>query len=310
LGAGFEAGLQSRAAPGRPPLECVRVSTRSETPEEFAAAIDSAAAFAGALCGGVSPGSALLAAAAARWRAIPLVCLAPGDPAAVRLSNRAFGLGPTGAQRGRALAGAIAPGKKDRVALIVSSAADTAFASGFVASCRERGAAVVGRVVYAPGNASFTSEIRGLIGQHATVLFWDGDPPEAAALLRQLTRDRVALRICGGDGLDPARHHKESRVFLEGVTYATDDWGLGADEQARLDARLGAAGPSDDRHVRGYLAGRLVGAAIASGALTREELAAALARLATGNGAALDVSGQGGVLPVFSVEAAEPKRVQ
>jgi hypothetical protein len=53
-----------------------------------------------------------------------------------------------------------------------------------------------------------------------------------------------------------------------------------------------------------------VGAAIASGALTREELAAALGRLAVGSGAALDVSGQGGVLPVFSVEATEPKRVQ
>jgi len=311
IGAGFQAGLASRAAAGHPPVECVRVSTHGESPAEFAAAIDSAATFAGALCGGTSAGSPVVAAAAARWRGIPLVCLAPTDPQSMRISSRAWGLGPTGAERGRALADALAPAKEDRVALIVSSAADTGFASGFVAACRERGATIVGRVVYAPGNASFTSEIRSLIGQRATLLFWDGDPPEAAALLRQLTRDRVALRVCGGDGLDPGRHHKETRVFLEGVTYALGDWALSAAEQAQLDARLGAAGPSDERHVRGFLAGRLVGAAIATGALTRDELATALGKLAApGNTGALDVRSQGGALPVFSVQAGEPKRIQ
>jgi uncharacterized protein YfaA (DUF2138 family) len=89
------------------------------------------------------------------------------------------------------------------------------------------------------------------------------------------------------------------------------DWALSEAEQSQLDARLGAAGPSDERHVRGFLAGRLVGAAIATGALTRDELAAALGKLAAqGNAGALDVHAQGGALPVFSVQAGEPKRIQ
>src|SRR5439155_23717351 len=135
---------------------------------------------------------------------------------------------------------------------------------------------------------------------------WDGDASEAAGLLRQLTRDRVALRICGGDGLDPTRHHRETRVLLEGVVYAPLDWSLSVAAQSELDRALalGGAGPAGPLHVRGWLAGRVAGAALATGAYTPAEVAAAIGRLSPDAGSplrVLGVRGEGAELPVLSV---------
>ena len=299
---------------GQPPAQCTRYSTRADAPADVAAALDSAAAGSGVLCGGFEPASALTLAAGSRWRGLPVLVPGRADPSALRLSPRLWGIGPTGAQLGRALAGAVAPGATDRVALLVSSAADTSLARGFAAACRQRGATVVGNMTYAPGNATFASEIRALINQRATLLFWDGDPTEAAALLRQLTRERVSLRVCGGDGFDPARHHRETRVFLEGITFVSPGWTLRPDDQARLDTRVReeTGGPSDEANERGYLAGRLVGAAIAAGALSPEELAVALAQpsAAGGEPGLLDARTQGAELPVYSIAAGKAARAQ
>src|SRR6185503_6063718 len=102
----------------------------------------------------------------------------------------------------------------------------------------------------------FGVDIRSLIGQRVTTLFCDGSPTESAALLRQLTRERVSVRLCGGEGFAPDRHHRETRVLLEGVVYVAEDWNLVAADQAALDKVLepqGAA-PASPAHVRGYLA--------------------------------------------------------
>ncbi len=314
VGVGFAVGVESSRGDGRPPVTCVRYSTRADAPPDVAAALDSAAAGSGVLCGGFAATSAITLAAGSRWRGLPVVLPGAVEPAAPRLSPRIFGVGPTGAQRGRALAQAVAPSSTDRVALLISSAADTAFSRGFAAACRARGATVVSRQVYSPGNATFTTEIRSLVNQRATMLFWDGDPTEAAALLRQLTRERVTLRVCGGDGFDPARHHRETRVFLEGVTFAAADWVLERGDLSSLAAGMRAAGAGDPdaAHVRGYLAGRLVGAAIASGALAPEEIAAALAAAPAVDGepGLLDARRQGGELPVYSIAAGKAARVQ
>ncbi|HUK61861.1 MAG TPA: ABC transporter substrate-binding protein, partial [Dongiaceae bacterium] len=256
--------------------------------------------------------SAQLLAAAARWNGLPVLLPVVDEAPATRLWSWAWAIGPTAEERGKRLATAMNTGPADQVATITSTASDTSFAAGFVTACRVRGATIATRLNYSPGNASFAAEVRTLISQRVSVLFWDGDPNEAALLLRQLTRDRVSLRICGGDGLDPARHHRETRVFLEGVMYVSSDWSLSVAAQSELDRDPAAAG-SGPLYVRGWLAGRVAGAALATGVYTPAEVAAAIDRLSpdTGSGLrVLGVRGQGAELPVLSVSDGRALPVQ
>ena len=303
---GFRLGVTSVGVGSRPPIEFVTATTANEDPAAVAAAFDSVQRGVALVCGGFTLVSAQLLAAASRWSGLPVLLPDLDDAVASRVSSRTWSVGPAAAERGRALAEAMKIGASDRVAAITSSAADTAFGGAFAAACRARGAAFVARFGYAAGNATFAAETRALQTQRVTVLFWDGDPSEAAPLLRQLTRDRVSLRICGGDGFDPARHHRETRVFLEGVRYAGPDWVLGPTAGAQLKQAMDSvgAGPASALHVRGWLAGRVAGQALASGPLTPGELAAALARLSGGETSPvrlLDVRSTGAELPVFTV---------
>jgi hypothetical protein len=313
LEAGFRAGLDSRRASGRPPIECLTVHTAADAPSQIAAAFDSVSALAALVCGGLHRSSALVLAAASRWSGQVALLPAIDDPGATRLSSRAWAVGPTAEQRGAALAEAMSIGPTDRVAAITSTATDTAFASGFLAACRVRGATIGGRFSYASGNLGFTTESRALISQRATVLFWDGDPTEAAPLLRQLTRDRVSLRVCGGDGFDPARHHRETRVLLEGVMYVPADWSLSDAARSELDHASDGTPHSGPLFVRGWLAGRVAGAAIAAGAYTPVELATAIERLSPDTGSSLrvlGVRGQGAELEVLTVSDGRALPVQ
>jgi len=303
--AGFRVGLESRAVRRRPPIEVARQSTADDAPAAVAAAFDAEAPRAALVCGGFARDAALVLAAEGRAHGMPLLLAANDDPVPVAIAPHAWLTAPAAAARGRALARASGVGDGDRVATLVSSAADTAFAAAFAAECRARGATVGLRLGYAPGNASFVAESHALQRERAGLLFWDGDPNEAAALLRQLTRDRVSLRLCGGDGLDPSRHHKETRVFLEGVRWAGADWVLADSARAGLDRALGDAAPAGPMHGRGWLAGRAAGAALAGGGYTPGEVAAALSRVG-------DAPALGAVLPVWIVREgrSEPATAQ
>ena len=298
---------------GRPPVECLIARTGGDDPSEAAAAFDSVSRSVTLVCGGFRRPSAQLIAAASRWSGVPALLPAVDEPLATRLSPRAWAIGPAAEVRAKRLAEAMTLGASDRVATLTSSAADTAFAAGFVEACLRSGAAIATRASYAPGNVSFAADVRALVSQRVTVLFFDGDAAEAAALLRQLTRDRVSLRICGGEGLDPARHHRESRVLLEGVRYVPMDWSLSPSAQEALDRDLTArgAGPAGPLHVRGWLAGRVAGAALATGVYTPAELAAAITRLSPEAGSSLRVLGvqtEGAELPVYSVTGGRATR--
>ncbi len=306
LNVGFALGLASRTPPSRPPFGLMVARTVRDDPADVAAAFDSLQRSAGMVCGGFTRASAQLLAAASRWSGLPALLPAVDDEAAGRLSPNAWSLGPAAVVRGVALAAAMEIGQGDRIAAITSNTADTAFAAGFAVACRARGATFVTRLGYAPGNASFAAEARALVTQRITVLFWDGDASEAAPLLRQLTRDRVSLRICGGDGFDPVRHHRETRVFLEGVRYAGEDWLLTPEASAELARGLEAlgSGPAGAMHVRGWIAGRAVGRVLATGAATPGEIGAALAKLGPASGTSqhlLAVAPEGALLPVFMI---------
>jgi hypothetical protein len=121
-------------------------------------------------------------------------------------------------------------------------------------------------------------------------------------------RERISVRICGGAALAPERQHKESRVLLEGVQYVGEDWSLAVPLQTALDsvvrARTGEdAGPM---HVRGFLAGRFLAEAVATGALSPEEIAEKLAAWASPEAHLrehrfLDARREGAELPVHRV---------
>jgi ABC-type branched-subunit amino acid transport system substrate-binding protein len=161
------------------------------------------------------------------------------------------------------------------VGALTSREAPAGLERGVLAAARELGAEVVYQAHYAAGQSSFRNEVRDLGAKRLDLLFWDGEPAEAEALLRQLGRDRVTVQVIGGSALAPGQFHAEGRFLLEGVRYVGDDWALPSEERARLDAHVTALGgrATSALHVRGYLAGRMIANAVRGGALCPEEVA-------------------------------------
>ena len=116
------------------------------------------------------------------------------------------------------------------------------------------------------------------------------------------------LALCGSEALAPERLHAESRVLLEGVRYVGDEWKLSRTVEARIDSVGATRGISQisPLHIRGWLAGRALAAAVAGGALCPEEVAEALkSRTAAGPWLGsrhfLDVEPEGALLPVYQI---------
>ena len=101
-------------------------------------------------------------------------------------------------------------------------------------------------------------------------------------------------------------------MLLEGVLYVPLDWSLTDAAQSEMD-RAPTAGGAGPLYLRGWLAGRVAGAALATGAYTPSEVAAAIERLSPGTGSplrVLGVRGQGAELPVLSVNDGRATPVQ
>ena len=217
-----------------------------------------------------------------------------------------FQIGPSAYQRGARLAGAVLPaeGGPVRVGVLVSSEASHSFVNGFTTAAQQLGAEVVWRDEYGAGSQGFRDPVHALTVNRVELLFWDGDAHEAEALIRELARVHASLEVCGGGGLDPEQHHTNTRVLLEGVKYVAADWQPGEALASRL---LGADGaPRPELDLRGYLAGRMIRAALAGGALCPEEVTEFLAAHTASEPylkahGFLDVSGDGAILPVYAV---------
>ena len=171
-------------------------------------------------------------------------------------------------------------------------------------------------VTYVAGAASFRAEVRDLIAKKVEVLFWDGEPGEADALLRQLAHDRASMRICGGAALAPEGHHAEMKFLLEGVQYVGEDWILPETLRAAIDsastARTGAE--ATPVFVRGWITGNALRAALDAGALCPAEIGAELRQRVTKDASAeshrfLDPGVPGCELPVFRVVRGAAVRV-
>jgi len=299
-----------------------------DDPGRAVMALDSASWAAGSVIGELLSGPTLSVAAGARYLGLPVVSPTAGDERLGRMGAHIFQVGPSGYERGATLARAmVKPGV--RVGVLVSSSSTGTFAEGFAAAAEALGGTVAWRGSHTAGNPGFRVEATEITSANLQVLFWDGESRDGEALLRQLSRDRVQVQVCGGASLSPEPFHANSRVLLEGVYFIGDEWtlppGLGGsppssappitrDTAATRDTSQiqGApsaheADPMQGLGVRGFLAGRALRRAIDGGALCPEEIRAALDQRRATHPAAralgfLDFSADSVTLPVMMVQ--------
>ncbi|MEO5617100.1 MAG: ABC transporter substrate-binding protein [Candidatus Eisenbacteria bacterium] len=306
---GAEAALLSAPGPGARVFDFDFWATGHESPARVAAALEAASWRNGVLVGELLSVPTLAVATAARLVELPLISPTATDEAIGTVGAGIFQIGPSGWSRGERLARALIDRPGLRVGALTSGAPDrSAFALGFLATAQSLGAVREWQAGYNPGTA-FREEVRAILSHKLDVLLWDGEPREAEALLREMSRQKAAVRLCGGEGLAPDRLHSEARLLLEGVRYVAEEWRLPAAEQALLDSAVASRGasPSTPLHVRGWLAGRAIGQAVAGGALCPEELTAALTAMCgpppwLAEHRFLDAARDGATLPMFVVQ--------
>lgn len=288
-------------------IEVEARASGEDRPAMALAAFDSVAPAIGSAVGELLSVPTLVLAAAARYVDLPLVSPTATDEEVGTLGSSVFQIGPSAYLCGERLALAILGAATPRVGVLISSAAGAAMSEGFMAAARARGARVVWQDEYPAGTLNFRDNVRALVANQVELLFWDGEAREAEALVRQLARDQVSMRLCGGSGLDPANQHSEARVLLEGVQYAGNDWQPSPELAAVVERAVPDGGEREHGlALRGWLAGRMLRAAVASGALCPEEIRDWLAAHRAGDEylkdhGFLDLSGEDVSIPVYTV---------
>ena len=306
---GLGVGLAEARSADSPPIELLYWSTGEDNPGRTAAALDSALETCGIVVGELLSVPTLSVATGSRIARAVLVSPTATDEGIGAVGSAVFQIGPSSARRAAALARAVRDWTPRGVGVLLSTeSAQGGLGDRFAVAAESLGLKVVWRDSYAPGEQDFRSAVNAMANRKVDLMFFDGDPREADAMLRELTRDRFAVKLCGGEGLSPDQYHTDTRAMLEGARHVSPDWQLPPRVMARLDSVARAAGEEHGGplHVRGYLAGRFIAAAVRQGALCPEEVATALAakiERAEGDPARrfLDCAAEGAVLPVYSV---------
>jgi ABC-type branched-subunit amino acid transport system substrate-binding protein len=314
--AGLEMGIASVPAAGHP-IELDWRPSGDADPSRVAAILESQVDRSGALIGELLSVNTFALATGARLLGLPLISPTATDEAIGLVGPQIFQVGPSGWARGERLARYAGVRAGTRVgALVLGSLEASPLALGFCATAESLGATVVWRSGY-PAGTGFREEVKQIAAHPLDVLVWDGDSREAETLLRELSRQKVALALCGSEALAPERLHAETRVLLEGVRYVADEWKLTRAVEARLDSAGAARGISQisPLHVRGWLAGRALASAVAGGALCPEEVADALrTRCASGPWLGprrfLEVVTEGATLPVYQIARGRASAVE
>jgi ABC-type branched-subunit amino acid transport system substrate-binding protein len=306
---GLQYALAEARSGGEPPIELRYWPTGDDDSGRIAAALDSALESSGVIVGELLSVPTLSLATGARIARAVLVSPTATDESVGAVGPGVFQIGPSAARRASALARACKEGAPRGIGVLHSTeSGHRGLGERFAAAAESLGLPVTWRDTYAPGAEDFRAAIRAMTAQRVDVLFWDGDSREADALLRQLAQQRIAVRLCGGEELSPEQYHAETRAMLEGARHVAEDWQVPTRTMARLDSVARAAGEerAGPLHVRGYITGRFIAAAVRQGALCPEELAAALAsRIERESGGPalrfLDCAAEGAILPVYTV---------
>jgi len=306
---GLQYALAEARSGGEPPIELRYWPTGDDDSGRIAAALDSALESSGVIVGELLSVPTLSLATGARIARAVLVSPTATDESVGAVGPGVFQIGPSAARRASALARACKEGAPRGIGVLHSTeSGHRGLGERFAAAAESLGLPVTWRDTYAPGAEDFRAAIRAMTAQRVDVLFWDGDSREADALLRQLAQQKIAVRLCGGEELSPEQYHAETRAMLEGARHVAEDWQVPTRTMARLDSVARAAGEerAGPLHVRGYITGRFIAAAVRQGALCPEELAAALAsRIERESGGPalrfLDCAAEGAILPVYTV---------
>lgn len=315
--AGIEAGLAFANARADVSLRARFWNTGEDDPARTAAVLDSASLESAVAIGELLSVPTLALAAGARVMRVPLVSPTATDEAVGRAGDTVFQIGPSAWHRGATLARAVLADGAPRIGMLISSEVETrGFHAGFAETIEAGSGEIVWREVYASGSRDFRAEVKRIGIENIGLLFWNGEAEEGAALLREIQRQRLDVRICGGEALAPAHQHRSTLPLLEQALYVTDDWTLDPGLAAELDRLLREAGVEETTslHVRGFLAAYLVAAAVQARALCAEEVTTSLLTWVRGDPylrerGFLDWSAEGADLPVYRVEQGEAKRV-
>ncbi len=278
LRAGVAAALEAANRDARAPIALESYDSGSGDPVDALLAADSAAARAAAIVGDLLSTSTFPVAAIARARGAVLVSPTATDESVGRAGRGTFQIGPSGDRRAERLVAWARANGVQRFARLASTGANRALADAYEAAVARTGGTLAWRGDYAPGDGDFRGASAAIRREQVEALFWDGESAEAAALLRQLVKDRVSVRIVGGEALAPDRFHADARALLAGVTFVADDWEFDASFAEKLDSAAVAAGETGANavFVRGWLAGEAIAGAVKAGALTPEALRDAL----------------------------------
>jgi ABC-type branched-subunit amino acid transport system substrate-binding protein len=296
-------GLRAGRPAGARPITLDTLATGDADPARVAAAFAAASPRSDVIVGELlsTPTLALATAVAATGQT--LISPTATDERIGRVGARVVQVGPGAAARARALADVVLGGRPLVVAISGSSTGvRSAFADAFAAEVAARGGRVVKREPARVTPSELALQVRALQESKAEVLFWDGSPRDAEAMLRALASAGAALRLCGGSAVSPEGMRPTARPLLEGVVWVNEDWRLPAPVRARLDSLATATGLRGGAFwTQGWLAGRSIAAAIDGGARTADEVARALRprdREAAAAGG-LDATRFGATLPVY-----------
>jgi len=303
--AAFRAGLARGRARDALPIAIDSLGTHDSDPARVSAAFVDAAQRSDVIVGELLSGPTAALATAATAAGMTLVSPTATDDRIGRIGPGVFRVGPAAASRARRLADAVLGHDAHAVAILGSPAGiQGAFADAFAAEVTARGGRVVRREAVRASAADLSQQAKSLKASGADVLFWDGAARDAESLVRALATAGASMRVCGTPTLAPEGMRSNVRALLEGVTWVAEEWRLPAEVRAYVDS-LPAPGllRSSALRIRGFLAGRVVAAAIDAGARTASEVADRLRHHDAALAAAglLECEREGATLPVFEV---------
>lgn len=274
LAEGLRAG---RPADARP-ITLDTLATGDSDPLLVAEAFEKARRNSDVIIGELLSTPTIALATAARSTGQVLVSPTATDERIGRVGPRVVQVGPGAKARAQMLADVVL-GPLSRVVAISGSASGvrSAFADAFAAEVIDRGGRIARREALGTSSGEISAQARAFKESGATILFWDGPPRGAEALLQALASQGANVRLCGGPALAPEGMRPAARALLEGVAWVSEDWQLPTPVRARLDSLAAASGlRSGAFWTQGWIAGRAIALAIDRGARSAEEMAGEL----------------------------------
>jgi ABC-type branched-subunit amino acid transport system substrate-binding protein len=299
-------GLSYERPPGAHPIELDTLATGDSDPSLVAEAFEKARRNSDVIVGELLSSPTIALATAVRATGQVLVSPTATDERIGRVGPHVVQVGPGARARAQMLADVVLGGAP-HVVVICGSASGirSAFADAFAAEVTDRGGRIARREALRTSSGEIATQARAFKESGANILFWDGPPRSAEALLQALASQGASVRLCGGPALAPEGMRPAAQALLEGVAWVGEDWQLPIPVRVRLDSLAAASGlRSGAFWTQGWLAGRAIALAIDRGARSAEEVTRELRAPEAGGLASARILGAS--LPVFVMSGGRP----